>query len=74
MTFLPAGEDALSRWMQENAYVGWVTTDHPEDLESHLIREVPLPLNLDQSGHAFATTLAAIRKKARERAQQLPVA
>ena len=67
------GEHALSQWLNDHAFVAWVTTDQPEALESHLIRTVRLPLNLDQSTHAFAPALSAMRSAARERARQLPV-
>jgi hypothetical protein len=72
MTF-GVGEHALSQWLNDNAFVAWVTTDEPEALESHLIRTVPLPLNLDQSTHAFAPAASAMRSAARERARRLPV-
>jgi len=40
------GEQVLSAWMAENAFVSWVMRERPWDLEGDLIRELDLPLNL----------------------------
>jgi GIY-YIG catalytic domain len=40
------GEQALSAWMAENAYVSWVVRDRPWELETELIATLDLPLNL----------------------------
>lgn len=68
------GEQALSEWMQANAFVCWV--DHPEpwSLEEELIARYDLPLNLDQNRrNAFHPELTAVRKAAKARADTLPV-
>jgi GIY-YIG catalytic domain len=73
-TFTATGEAKLSEWMAENAAVCWTETSEPWPLESHLISAVPLPLNLDQNrNHPFHTTLSALRRDARRRADRLPV-
>src|SRR6266704_436260 len=40
------GEQVLSAWMAENAFVSWVMRERPWDLEDDLIRELDLPSNL----------------------------
>jgi len=45
MTFLE-GEQALSAWMAENAYVSWVVRDRPWELQDELITALDMPLNL----------------------------
>lgn len=74
MTFGKAGEAALSQWMADNARVCWVEQKGPWALESQLITELDLPLNLDQNRHnAFHGRLKEIRAQARERARELPI-
>ena len=50
MTF-GAGEQTLSNWMSENAFVCWV--EHPAlwEIESQLIAELCPPLNLAENSH-----------------------
>lgn len=45
MTFVE-GEQALSGWMAQNAYVSWVIRGRPWELEDELIAELDLPVNL----------------------------
>ncbi|MFC9398630.1 GIY-YIG nuclease family protein [Streptomyces sp. NPDC057027] len=74
MTFGKAGEATLSQWMADNAQVCWIEQSEPWDLESQLISELDLPLNLDQNRHnAFHHRLKEIRAQARRRARELPV-
>jgi hypothetical protein len=74
MTFLPNGEEKLSEWMSENAFVTWVVRTQPWEFESNVIRRVSLPLNLDQNEeHPFHATLSSIRKLAKDNARQKPV-
>lgn len=74
MTFGKAGEAALSHWMADNAQVCWVEQKEPWAVESRLITELDLPLNLDQNRHnAFHSRLKEIRAQARERARELPI-
>lgn len=67
------GEQRLSEWMSEHAFV--TITEHPEPwvLEERLIAEWSLPLNLDQNSHPFRPTLSAMRSAARQRAKALAV-
>lgn len=51
MTFGKAGEAALSQWMAENARVCWIEHHEPWTLESELVSQLDLPLNLDQNRH-----------------------
>ncbi|QKW62574.1 hypothetical protein HUT15_19730 [Streptomyces sp. NA03103] len=74
MTFGKAGEAALSQWMADNARVCWIERSEPWDLESQLIAQLDLPLNLDQNRHnAFHTRLKELRAQARQRAWELPI-
>jgi hypothetical protein len=73
MTFGP-GEAKLSEWMAENALVAFYLCESPWDVEAGLISTVCLPLNLDQNrNHAFHSTLAALRRAAKERARQFDI-
>ena len=68
------GETALSEWMSAHARVCWVTTASPWFLESRLIEELTLPLNLDQNKRSgFHQQLSALRAQQRASARDLPV-
>ncbi len=74
MTFTPYGEDALSEWMSQNAFVSWVTHDEPWLLEGELIKSFSLPLNIQGNNHhPFQKTLSAVRSDARTIARDLPI-
>ena len=47
LTFTNPGEQALDRWMSDNAFVAWITTDQPW-IEEHRILQsgTALPLNI----------------------------
>lgn len=73
MTF---GEDErkISEWLDENAFVAWMLCDEPWQLESELLSELSLPLNLDQNrNHTFHSVLSDMRALAKHRARQLPI-
>ena len=68
------GEIQLSEWMGQNAFVCWLPAEEPWLLESQLISELSLPLNLQgNERHSFHRELSALRKHHRLRAEQLPV-
>jgi hypothetical protein len=68
------GEQALSRWMGENAFVAWHVTESPWAVEQEVIGGVSLPLNLAMNrSHAYHLTLSGVRKAAKEMARGLPV-
>ncbi|MEO3764594.1 GIY-YIG nuclease family protein [Streptomyces sp. B8F3] len=74
MTFGTAGEAVLSQWMAENARVCWIRHGEPWALESMLISQLDLPLNLDQNrSNTFHDHLKDLRAKARQRARELPI-
>ncbi len=74
MTF-GEGEAKLSDWLEKNALVTWRVHSEPWKLEEYLISTLSLPLNLDQNRrHAFHPTLSEIRRSAKARARELPVA
>lgn len=58
------GEEILSEWMGENAFVTWLVHDEPWIHEDELIKTVNLPLNLrGNEPHPFYPILSAIRKE-----------
>jgi hypothetical protein len=74
MTFAE-GEQKLSEWMEVNAYVAFAEYTEPWKLEEELIRSLSLPLNLDMnSSHPFHATLSRIRREAKSRARDGPIA
>ena len=67
------GEQQLSRWMDTNAFVSWLTVPDPWLLETHLLGRLDLPLNLDGNRqHPFWLTLNGIRAAAKAHARSLP--
>jgi hypothetical protein len=68
------GETALSDWMAAHARICWLTTGQPWTVESELIQQLTLPLNLDQNIHSpFRATLSAARAEQRAIARSLPI-
>jgi len=73
MTF-SAGEQILSEWMSQNAFVCWVECNEPWSVEEYAISRLPLPLNIDQNEHrCFCGTLKKIRSAAKDKARLLPI-
>lgn len=67
------GEQDLSRWMDRNAFVSWLSTPQPWLLEDEILTTLDLPLNLDQNQHnVFHAVLTAARAGAASRARSLP--
>lgn len=63
------GEDILSNWMSENAYVTWLVRDEPWLLEDQLIKMLSLPFNLKgNESHPFHPILTKIRSQCRHEA------
>jgi hypothetical protein len=68
------GEAVLSDWMDKNAFIAWCEHPSPWEPEEELIKEVSLPLNLDQNQlHPFYWKLKRIRQLAKVRARELPI-
>lgn len=68
------GEQVLSAWMEQNAFVSWVACDRPWELEDRLISELDLPLNLEgNSRHQFHRVLTQARARCVAQANELPV-
>ena len=73
MTF-SAGEATLSEWMAGHARVCWLACADPWRVEETLIREISLPLNLDQNRtHAFHMSLATLRRDTKTTARTLSI-
>ena len=73
MTF-GAGEQVLSAWMVENAFVSWVVREAPWDLEDRLIAALDLPLNLKgNQRNSFHPVLSEVRARCVAQARALPV-
>jgi hypothetical protein len=68
------GEQLLSAWMSENAFVSWVIRERPRELEHDLIAAVDLPLNLEGNiGHRFHPELTQARARCVAQANALPI-
>ena len=75
MTLTNSGETWLSEWMQDNAFVCWMTHEVPWELESELISASRVPLNIrGNESHSFYPELRSIRQQALNKARELPVA
>jgi hypothetical protein len=74
-TFTNTGEQLLDDWMRQNAFVTWVETGAPWELETQLLSSgLRLPLNVD--GNPWAEGLAvvrAVRLKAKQLADALDI-
>lgn len=67
------GEQELSKWMGENAFVSWLPHDEPWEVEDHLIASLDVPLNLQGNArNVFHTELTSQRAAAVARARSLP--
>ena len=67
------GETDLSRWMDRNAHVSWLTMPQPWLFEEQILGRLNLPLNLDKNhSNAFHPILTAVRADAARRARELP--
>ena len=65
------GEATLSGWLDSHAFVTWVEHPEPWQPEHLLIRDLVLPLNLDQNRHSpFHSLLTEARAGARRRARE----
>jgi hypothetical protein len=68
------GEQLLSAWMSENAFVSWVIRERPWELEHDLLGAVDLPLNLEGNiGHRFHPELTQARARCVAQANALPI-
>jgi hypothetical protein len=68
------GEQLLSAWMSQNAFVSWVIRERPWELEQDLLGAVDLPLNLDGNiGHRFRPELTQARARCVAQANALPI-
>jgi len=74
MTFTQQGEERLSQWMEQNAFVAWLEKLAPWKFEEQVIRSLSLPLNLQgNKHHPFHGVLSSIRAQAKAQARKLPV-
>ena len=73
MTFCKC-EYELNDWMQKNTFVDWIVQEKPWELETYLLSQLSLPLNLDQNNqHPFHAHLSRLRREAKAKAKQLPI-
>jgi hypothetical protein len=74
LTLTTAGEEWLSKWMAENAFVAWVAHSEPWIVEQQMLKLASCPLNLsDNEHHGFNATLREMRRSAVLQAKSLPV-
>ncbi len=62
-------EEWLSDWMEENAFVAWMKHDTPWDVESDVIKRLPVRLNNHHSDHPFKKELSEKRSAAKRQAR-----
>lgn len=75
MTFTHLGEQWLDNWMADHAHVCWVQHDEPWILENELLKTYSLPLNIqDNRHHPFSVTLCDMRRAAKAKAREMPIA
>jgi hypothetical protein len=74
-TFTNPGEQKLDDWMRQHAFVAWVETQAPWELETHMLSLGPrLPLNVDENPWAEAVALVKdVRLKAKQLADELDI-
>jgi hypothetical protein len=74
-TFTNPGEQLLDDWMKRHAFVTWVQTIAPWELEAYLLQSgLRLPLNLDGNPWLEAVvTVRTVRRNARQLADQLDI-
>src|SRR5262249_36108971 len=72
-TFTNPGEQVLDQWMRQHAFVTWVETSAPRELEKQLLSsDLRLPLNVDGNPWKEAVDIVtAARLEARQLADQL---
>jgi hypothetical protein len=65
------GEELLSEWMAQNAFVAWMLESEPWLYEQELIRLASPPLNLQGNrDHPFYPKLSRIRKLCKARVNE----
>lgn len=70
LTWGPAGEPALSGWLDRNARVAWAACSDPWGVEPDVVKAMGPPLNLHHnSGHPFFADLTNVRRQARLKAE-----
>lgn len=74
-TLTNPGERVLDGWMHQHAFVTWVETDRPWEVEEHLLLSgLRLPLNMDGNPwHEAVAVLRTMRLQARLAADQLSI-
>jgi hypothetical protein len=74
-TFTNPGEQLLDDWMRQHAFVTWVETSAPWELEKQLFSSrLRLPLNVDSNPCLEAVAVVrAVRQKARQLADALDI-
>ena len=73
-TFTNPGEIVLDRWLAAHAHIAIAAVERPWDVESRLLSQLCLPLNLSGNvAHPFAAQLSRLRGAAKLKAATLPV-
>ena len=72
MAFTHLGESWLNDWMEQNAFVCWMTHSEPRKVKQCIINSVSLPLNIQNNRHhRFYNTLSKMRQEAERMAIQM---
>lgn len=73
-TFTNPGEIVLDGWLAAHAHIAFAVVERPWEVESRLLSQLSLPLNLSgNAAHPFATQLSRLRGAAKLKAATLPV-
>jgi hypothetical protein len=73
-TFTNPGEQLLDGWMDRHAFVTWVETEAPWNVEKKLLSSLSLPLNIDgNASQEAAAVVSEVRLKARQIAGRLGI-
>jgi hypothetical protein len=74
-TFTNPGEQKLDAWMEANAFVVWLETATPREVELGILRSgLPLPLNVrDTPDLRLTTIIQRARQEATRRSNELPL-
>ena len=73
MTFTHPGESLLNDWMEQNAFVCWMTHEKPSEVKAKIINRVSPPLNIEGNNHPFTARLKEMRGEAKRKAREVPI-
>ena len=73
MTFTHPGESWLNNWMEQNAFVCWMTHEKPREVKAEIINSVSPPLNIEGNKNRFSNRLSKMRQAAIDKAIEMSI-